>query len=124
MSKTLIIWETFMLAIRQWILMLVFICIAPLSLAEDGAMSTQKQCAKYGVYQDSGENWVDCGEDFSEQQNDQQQNYQQSTDQEESYKNEYETYVEDPYFEEPYVEESYVEEPYVDEPYVEQPYEE
>jgi hypothetical protein len=113
-----------MVAIRQWILMLALVGIAPISLAEYGTMSIQKQCAKYGVYQDSGENWVDCGEDFS-----QQQNYQQSADQEESYKNEYETYaeepyVEEPYFEEPYVEESYVEEPYVDEPYVEQPYEE
>jgi hypothetical protein len=113
-----------MLAMRQWILMLVLICIAPLSLAEYGAMSIQQQCAEYGVYQDGTENWVDCAENFSQQQNDQQQNYQQSTDQEESYKNEYKTYVEEPYVEEPYFEEPYVEEPYMDEPYVEQPYEE
>jgi hypothetical protein len=101
-----------MLAIRQWILMLALVCIAPLSLAEYGAMSTQQQCAEYGVYQDSAENWLDCAEGFSGQQNDQQ----------ESYKNEYEPYVEEPYVDEPYIEEPYVEEPYMDEPYVEQPY--
>jgi hypothetical protein len=114
MSKNLIIWETFMLAIRQWILMLALVCIAPLSLAEDGGMSTQQQCAEYGVYQDSDENWVDCAEGYSQQQND-----QQSTDQEESYSNEYDTYTEEPYVEEPYVDEPYVEQPYVEEPYVE-----
>jgi hypothetical protein len=114
MSKNLIIWEAFMLTIRQWILMLVLVCIAPLSLAEYGAMSTQQQCAEYGVYQDSGENWVDCAEGFAQQQND-----QQTTDQGDSYNDEYEPYTEEPYVEEPYVEEPYVEEPYVEEPYVE-----
>jgi hypothetical protein len=117
MSKILIIWEIFMLAIRQWILMLALVCIAPLSFAEYGAMSTQQQCAEYGVYQDSAENWLDCTEGFSGQQND-----QQGTNQEESSNDGYEPYVEEPYVEEPYVEEPYVEEPYVDEPYVEQPY--
>lgn len=101
-----------MLAIRQWILMLVLTCIAPFSLAEDGAMSTQQQCAEYGVYQDSAENWVECAEGFSGQ-----QNYQQNTDQEESYNDEYDTYTEEPYVEEPYVDEPYVEQPYAEEPY-------
>lgn len=101
-----------MLAIRQWILMLIIMCIAPFSLAEKGAMSTQQQCAEYGVYRDSGENWIDCAEGFSQQQNDQQN----------SYKDKYEPYVDEPYVEEPYVEELYVEEPYVEEPYLEEPY--
>jgi hypothetical protein len=117
MSKILIIWEIFMLAIRQWILMLVLVCIAPLSLAEEGAMSTQQQCAEYGVYQDSAENWLDCAEGFSGQQNGQQNN-----DQQDSYKDEYDSYVEEPYVEEPYVEEPYVDESYVEQPYAEEPY--
>jgi hypothetical protein len=112
MSKILIIWEIFMLAIRQRIFMLALVCIAPLSLAEYGAMSTQQQCAEYGVYQDSAKNWVDCAEGFSQQQNGQKSSYNDG----------YEPYVEEPYVEEPYIEEPYVEEPYVDEPYVEQPY--
>ena len=101
-----------MLAIRQWILMLVLVCIAPLSLAEEDAMSTQQQCAAYGVYQDSAENWVDCAEGLSGQKNDQQ----------DSYKDDYDSYVEEPYVEEPYVEEPYVDESYVEQPYAEEPY--
>jgi hypothetical protein len=109
MLQTLIIWETFMVTIRQSILMLLLVGIAPLSLAEYGAMSTQQQCAEYGVYQDANENWVDCAENFS----------QQNTGQGDSYNDEYESYTEEPYVEEPYVDEPYVEQPYVEEPYVE-----
>jgi hypothetical protein len=101
-----------MLAIRQWGLMLVLACIAPLSLA-DLAMSTQQQCKEYGVYQDSRGNWIDCSEIVT--QNDVGETYI-----DEPYIDE--TYIDEPYVEEPYVEERYVEDVYKEQPYVEQPY--
>jgi hypothetical protein len=118
MSKILVIWEKFMMAIRQWILMLALVCIAPLSLAEEGAMSTQQQCAEYGVYQDATENWIDCAEGVLQQ--NVNESYIDETYTEEPYIEE--SYVEEPYVEEPYVEDSYVEEPYLEQPYVEELY--
>lgn len=89
--------------------MLTLLCVAPLTLADQQALSTQQQCAEYGVYQDASGNWVECAG---------------SNDGDEHYIDSYveEPYVEEPYTEEPYTEDSYVEEPYVEDNYIERPY--
>jgi hypothetical protein len=89
-----------MLAIKQWTFMITLVCLAALATAEDRAMSTQEQCAEYGVYKDATENWIDCAAEAYVE----------------------EAYVEDTYVEEPYIEDTYVEEPYAEEPYVEDSY--
>ncbi len=91
-----------MLAIKQWTVMLALVYVAALATAEDRAMSTEEQCAEYGAYKDSTENWVDCAAEAYVE----------------------EPYVEQPYVEQPYVEDSYVEEPYVDDYYEDEPYSE
>jgi hypothetical protein len=101
-----------MLAIRQWGLMLVLACIAPLSLA-DLAMSAQQQCDEYGVYQDSRGNWIDCSENITQNNIDEAYIDEPYID---------EGYIDEPYVEEPYVEDVYKEEPYVEQPYVEEVY--
>jgi hypothetical protein len=83
-----------MLAIRQ-LSFVALLCLTTLALAEEKAMNRKQQCAEYGVYQDSNENWIDCAD---------------------------ESYIDEPYVDEPYVEESYEEDVYVEEPYVEEPY--
>ncbi len=94
-----------MLTIKQWSLMLALVYIAPLAAAEDGAMSKQEQCAEYGAYQDSSENWVDCVEQATTQ-----PSYSEDT------------YVEEPYVEEPYIEENYVQDKYIEETQTEDNY--
>ena len=101
-----------MLAIKQWTVMLALVYVAALATAEDRAMSTEEQCAEYGAYKDSTENWVDCAAEA----------YVEEPYVEEPYVEE--PYVEEPYVEEPYVEDSYVEEPYVDDYYEDEPYSE
>lgn len=99
-----------MLWIKPLSLMLVWGCLASVVVtAEDSAMSKQEQCAEYGVYQDSTENWVDCIE----------QEIAAPSYSEDEYVEE--VYVEDEYVEEPYVEDSYIEEPYVEDTYSEEP---
>lgn len=98
--------------IRPWSLMLAFVCIAPLTLAES-PMSAQQQCAEYGVQQDASGNWIECVGSTSQQNgNDVYRDEPYAED----------TYVDEPYVEEPYVEETYIEDTYTEEPYVEQPY--
>lgn len=90
-----------MLGIRPLSLMIVWGCLASVAVtAEDSAMSKQEQCAEYGVYQDSTENWVDCIEQEIAAP----------------------SYIEDEYVEEVYVEDEYVEDEYVEEPYQEESY--
>jgi hypothetical protein len=99
--------------IRPWSLLLALVFIAPLTLAEDTVMSTRQQCVEYGVYQDANENWIECSDNGSAQ------------NEEEVYVDEpyvEETYVEPPYVEETYIEDTYTEEPYVEQPYVEESY--
>jgi hypothetical protein len=97
-----------MLAIKQWGFILTVVCLASLSFAEDGSMSTQQQCAEYGVYQDASANWIECADSAT------QQNETDATSDE--------RYIDEPYVEEPYVDDSYVEEPYVEPTYVEESY--
>jgi hypothetical protein len=99
-----------MLRIKQWSLMLVLVCLAPLAAAEGSAMSKQDQCSEYGVYQDSSENWIDCAEQATTQ-----PSYSEDTYVEEPY-------VEEPYIEEPYIEDNYVEDKYIEESYTEDTY--
>lgn len=108
-----------MLQLRLWGLWLALFFITPCTLAEEGVMSTQQQCAEYGVYQDASENWIECSDIGSVQKVDDVYDapYEEETYEEETY--EESPYVDETYREEPYVEESYVEEPYVEEPYAE-----
>ncbi|HCM04861.1 MAG TPA: hypothetical protein DIC30_02505 [Oceanospirillales bacterium] len=93
-----------MLVIKQLSFAALF-CLTTLALAEEQGMSRKQQCAEYGVYQDSNENWIDCADE----------GYVEEPYVEESYE-------EDVYVEEPYVEESYEEDPYVEEVYIEESY--
>ena len=96
--------------ITPWNLMLALVCIAPLTQAEESAMSVREQCAEYGVQQDADGNWIDCAGNSA----------QQNTYDEEAYPED--SYAADLYVEEPYVEETYIEDTYTEEPYEEQPY--
>ncbi len=111
-----------MLQLRLWSLWLALFFITPFTLAEEGVMSTQQQCAEYGVYQDVSENWIECSDTGSVQKVDDvyDEPYAEEAYEEDTY--EEETYVEEPYVEESYIEEPYVEESYVEESYVEEPY--
>lgn len=98
-----------MLVIRQ-LCFVALLCLNFFALAEEQAMSRKQQCAEYGVYQDSNENWIDCADESYVD-----ESYVEDSYEEDSY--EEDSYVETPYEEEPYVEESYEEEEYIEEVY-------